>query len=52
VDLSAVAETIAIDLRRANPERQVEFAIAPGLLINADNLNEPPKLVLRAASDS
>jgi light-regulated signal transduction histidine kinase (bacteriophytochrome) len=36
VDLSAMAETIAVELRRANPQRRVEFAIAPGIVANAD----------------
>lgn len=31
VDLSAIAESFAAELREREPERQVEFAIAPGL---------------------
>ncbi|MCJ7432165.1 MAG: GAF domain-containing protein [Anaerolineales bacterium] len=36
VDLSALAQTIAAELRTAQPERQIEFVIAPGLVVNAD----------------
>ena len=36
VDLSNLAERIARDLRSTNPRRQVEFAVAPGLVVNAD----------------
>jgi light-regulated signal transduction histidine kinase (bacteriophytochrome) len=36
VDLSALAQTIALELWLANPERQVEFVVAPGLVANAD----------------
>ena len=31
VDLSAAAETVAAELRRAEPDRKVDFAIQPGL---------------------
>lgn len=37
VNLSALAETIVADLRRAEPERQVEVAIQPGLLAQGDS---------------
>lgn len=36
VDLSAQAESIAADLRRAEPARQVEFSIEPGLKATGD----------------
>jgi light-regulated signal transduction histidine kinase (bacteriophytochrome)/HAMP domain-containing protein len=36
VDLSGMARDIAADLQRATPERQVEFAIAPGLTARGD----------------
>jgi two-component system sensor histidine kinase/response regulator len=36
VDLSAIAEGIAAELRRADPQRPVEFAIAPGLVAEGD----------------
>jgi PAS domain S-box-containing protein len=36
VDASALATSIAADLRRAEPERRVEVAIAPGLVADAD----------------
>jgi len=36
VDLSGMARDIAAELRRATPERQVEFAIAPGLKARGD----------------
>ncbi|MEH1942110.1 MAG: CHASE3 domain-containing protein [Nostoc sp.] len=36
VDLSALAEAIATELQKTEPERQVEFAIAPGLVTNGD----------------
>lgn len=36
VDLSAIAQDIIADLRRAAPERPVEFAIAPGLNARGD----------------
>ena len=36
VDLSALAQEIAAELRETQPERQVEFAIAPGLVVNGD----------------
>lgn len=36
VDLSALAQKIAGDLQRAEPERSVEFAIAPGLVAIGD----------------
>jgi light-regulated signal transduction histidine kinase (bacteriophytochrome) len=36
VDLSAVAETIAWELRSADPERRVEFVVPPGIVANAD----------------
>jgi signal transduction histidine kinase len=36
VDLSGMAQDIVADLRRSTPERQVEFAIAPGLTAQGD----------------
>ena len=36
VDLSGLARDIAAELQRATPERQVEFAIAPGLKARGD----------------
>ncbi len=36
VDLSAMAASIAEDLKAAEPERNVEFAIAPGAIVLAD----------------
>src|SRR5207247_8443559 len=36
VDLSALAHTIAGDLRRTQPDRQVTFAIADGLVVQGD----------------
>jgi PAS domain S-box-containing protein len=36
VDLSAMAEDVASELRRSEPERQAEFVIAPGLRARAD----------------
>jgi PAS domain S-box-containing protein len=36
VDLSALAQTIAVELQATRPERQVEWSIAPGLVVNAD----------------
>ncbi len=36
VDLSAMAHSIAEELRRTEPEREVEFAISPGLLARGD----------------
>ncbi|MBI4319778.1 MAG: hypothetical protein HY675_14915 [Chloroflexi bacterium] len=36
VDLSELAQRAAIDLKRSQPERRVEFAIAPGLLVDGD----------------
>jgi signal transduction histidine kinase len=36
VDLSAMARTIATELRKSQPERRVEFVIANGLVANAD----------------
>jgi len=36
VDLSKIAQDIAADLQRSTPERQVEFAIAPGLEARGD----------------
>jgi PAS domain S-box-containing protein len=37
VDLSAIARTIADDLKRSQPEREVEFTIAPGLTAMGDH---------------
>ncbi|HXH63149.1 MAG TPA: CHASE3 domain-containing protein [Gemmatimonadales bacterium] len=36
VDLSAIAARIAAELRRDDPERHVEFTIAPGISANGD----------------
>ncbi|MBI2875506.1 MAG: MEDS domain-containing protein [Candidatus Tectomicrobia bacterium] len=36
VDLSALVQTIASELQKAQPERQVECVIAPGLVANGD----------------
>ena len=36
VDLSALADGIATELRTRDPSRQVEFAIAPALVVQAD----------------
>ena len=36
VDLSALADTIAAELRESQPGRQVEFIIAPDLVVEAD----------------
>ena len=36
VDLSALAESISAELRKADPERAAEFVIAPGLHAEAD----------------
>lgn len=43
VDLSALAATIAAELRESQPDRQAEFVIAPGLLVTGD------QTLLRAA---
>ncbi len=36
VDLSGLAESIAVELKESQPERQVEFTIAKGLTVNGD----------------
>jgi ligand-binding sensor domain-containing protein/signal transduction histidine kinase len=36
VDLSALAQNIATDLQKAQPERKVTFDITPGLMVQAD----------------
>lgn len=36
VNLSALAEVVASELRKAEPQRQVQFLIEPGLLVDAD----------------
>ncbi len=36
VDLSALAESIVLELQKTDPQRPVEFAIAPGLVAYAD----------------
>ena len=36
VDLSAVAHTVIADLRRSQPDRTAECAIAPGLMVQGD----------------
>jgi light-regulated signal transduction histidine kinase (bacteriophytochrome) len=37
VNLSELAEVIAYELRKKQPERQVEFIIAPGIKVRGDN---------------
>jgi signal transduction histidine kinase len=37
VNLSAIAQSIAEDLQETEPERQVDFVIAPGLTTNGDS---------------
>jgi signal transduction histidine kinase len=46
VDLSAMARDIAEDLRKMQPEREVDFVIAPGLTANGD------ERLLRVALDN
>ena len=36
VDVSALAQSVALELEHCNPGRQVEFIVAPGLVVNAD----------------
>ena len=36
VDLSALAATLAAELRQSQPDRQAEFVIAPGMAVEAD----------------
>jgi len=36
VDMSALAQTIAAELKKHSPERQVEFVITPGMVVEAD----------------
>ena len=36
VDLSALARAIAVELRKSQPERRVQFVIAPGAVANGD----------------
>ncbi|HEV3333979.1 MAG TPA: ATP-binding protein [Bryobacteraceae bacterium] len=36
VDLSGLAQTVARELQKADPDRQVELVIAPHLVVNAD----------------
>jgi light-regulated signal transduction histidine kinase (bacteriophytochrome) len=36
VDLSALAQAITMELQRSQPERDVEFTIAPGLVAKGD----------------
>lgn len=36
VDLSALAETIAVELQESEPERDVQFSIAPRLVVRGD----------------
>jgi light-regulated signal transduction histidine kinase (bacteriophytochrome) len=38
VNLSDLAQTIALELQKANPGRDVEFLVASGLVVNADAL--------------
>jgi len=37
VDLSALAESILVEMQKTQPERSVEFFITPQLLVNADS---------------
>jgi light-regulated signal transduction histidine kinase (bacteriophytochrome) len=37
VDLSGIAREIVLDIQRASPDREVEFAIAPGLEAEGDS---------------
>ena len=36
VDMNALAKTVALELEQLNPGRQVEFVVAPELVVNAD----------------
>lgn len=36
VDLSTMAKAIALNLQKSQPEREVEFVIAPGLVVDGD----------------
>jgi light-regulated signal transduction histidine kinase (bacteriophytochrome) len=36
VDLSALAHSVLAELARSQPERQVEYVVEPGLVVNAD----------------
>ena len=36
VDMNALAKTVALELEQRNPGRQVEFVVAPALVVNAD----------------
>jgi len=36
VDLSALAQTVSMDIQQSQPERDVEFTIAPGLVTKGD----------------
>ena len=36
VDMGALARTVALELQKANPQREVKFTAAPGLVVNAD----------------
>ena len=38
LDLSTVAETIALELHRIEPGRQVDFSITPGIKANGDRV--------------
>jgi len=38
VDLSALAQSVAAELQEADPKREVEFAIAPGLVVATEAL--------------
>jgi PAS domain S-box-containing protein len=38
LDLSAIAETIAVEFRKIEPERQVDFAITPGIRAYGDRV--------------
>jgi hypothetical protein len=37
VDLSAIAQAIAVELSQTQPERPVEFIIAPGVLAQGNS---------------
>lgn len=38
IDMSGLAQTVAMDLEKTNPDRRVQFVIAPGLTVNADGI--------------
>lgn len=38
VDMSSLAEAVALELERSDPDRDVKFVIVPGLTVNADGI--------------